>query len=336
MVTLSLRKLTKRFGAVAAVEQANLDVNAGEFLVIVGESGCGKTTTLRLIAGLEQPDSGTIFINGAPVNDIPVGRRNVQMIFQNYALWPHMRVFDADRYSNLTLPLKVRKWTSEKITEYLRPLAWKIGIDESHFNRKPTELSGGQQQRVALGRAIIAETPLCLMDEPLSNLDAQLRHEMRREIRSLQQKLGITMVYVTHDQTEAMTMADQVVLLRDGRIEQDGTPEALYNRPATAFTARFIGTPPMNVISLPGHARNGQWLGVRPEDIQIGGEGIAAVVESVEYLGADSIVACRAGSETVTVRVPRAPDYAAGAAVKLSWEASAVHYFDAATGLRSN
>ena len=156
MVSLSLRRVTKYFGAVTAVEQANLDVQCGEFLVIVGESGCGKTTTLRLIAGLENPDSGTIFINGAPVNDVPVGQRNVQMIFQNYALWPHMTGFRRkELYSNLTLPLKVRKWTSDKIAEFLRPLAWKIGIEESHFNRKPTELSGGQQQRVALGSAMV-------------------------------------------------------------------------------------------------------------------------------------------------------------------------------------
>jgi sn-glycerol 3-phosphate transport system ATP-binding protein len=173
------------------------------------------------------------------------------------------------------------------------------------------------------------------MDEPLSNLDAQLRHEMRREIRALQRKLGITMVYVTHDQTEAMTMADQVILLRDGRIEQDGTPEELYNRPATAFTARFIGTPPMNVATLPNNAAGGLLVGVRPEDIRIGTEGLPATVENVEYLGADSIVACRAGSETLTVRMPRATGLAPGAAVRLSWRPDATHYFDAVTGLRA-
>jgi sn-glycerol 3-phosphate transport system ATP-binding protein len=188
---------------------------------------------------------------------------------------------------------------------------------------------------VALGRAIIAETPLCLMDEPLSNLDAQLRQEMRREIRALQRKLGITMVYVTHDQTEAMTMADQVILLRDGHVEQDGTPEDLYNRPATAFAARFIGTPPMNVVTLPGHSASGLLLGVRPEDIRIGTDGVAAIVENVEYLGADSIVACRAGEETLTVRLPRAAHLTPGTGVRLSWNSAAAHYFDAATGLRA-
>jgi multiple sugar transport system ATP-binding protein len=240
MVTLSLRKLTKRFGAVAAVDQANLDVNAGEFLVIVGESGCGKTTTLRLIAGLEQPDSGTIFINGAPVNDIPVGRRNVQMIFQNYALWPHMRVFDADRYSNLTLPLKVRKWTSEKITEYLRPLAWKIGIDESHFNRKPTELSGGQQQRVALGRAMVTSPQIMLMDEPLSNIDPPNRLKMRHEILSFHKENRLTTLYVTHNLADGVALADRIAVMREGRFEQADTPEDLMRHPATDYVADFF------------------------------------------------------------------------------------------------
>ena len=240
MVTLSLRKLTKRFGAVAAVDQANLDVNAGEFLVIVGESGCGKTTTLRLIAGLEQPDSGTIFINGAPVNDIPVGRRNVQMIFQNYALWPHMRVFDADRYSNLTLPLKVRKWTSEKITEYLRPLAWKIGIDESHFNRKPTELSGGQQQRVALGRAMVTSPQIMLMDEPLSNIDPPNRLKMRQEILNFHKENRLTTLYVTHNLADGVALADRIAVMREGRFEQAATPEELMRHPATEYVADFF------------------------------------------------------------------------------------------------
>jgi multiple sugar transport system ATP-binding protein len=240
MVSLSLRKLTKRFGAVAAVDQANLDVNAGEFLVVVGESGCGKTTTLRLIAGLEQPDSGTIFINGAPVNDIPVGRRNVQMIFQNYALWPHMRVFDADRYSNLTLPLKVRKWTSEKITEYLRPLAWKIGIDESYFNRKPNELSGGQQQRVALGRAMVTSPRIMLMDEPLSNIDPPNRLKMRQEILNFHKENRLTTIYVTHNLADGVALADRIAVMREGRFEQADTPENLMRHPATDYVADFF------------------------------------------------------------------------------------------------
>ena len=241
MVPLSLRKLTKSFGAVPAVDHANLDVNGGEFLVIVGESGCGKTTTLRLIAGLEQPDSGTIFINGSSVNDVPVGQRGVQMIFQNFALWPHMKVFDHDRYSNLSLPLRVRKWSSDKIAEFLRPLAWKVGIEESFFKRKPSELSGGQQQRVALARALAPNPDILLLDEPLSNLDANLRGDMRFEIRRLHEDFRNTSIYVTHDQVEAMTMADRIVVMNAGKIEQVGTPEEVYERPRSRFVAKFIG-----------------------------------------------------------------------------------------------
>jgi len=249
------------------------------------------------------------------------------MVFQSYALFPHLSVAE-----NVVFGLSVRGVPLQERTERLARVAAMLGL-QGLLDRKPSQLSGGQQQRVALGRAIIAETPLCLMDEPLSNLDAQLRQEMRREIRALQRKLGITMVYVTHDQTEAMTMADQVILLRDGKIEQDGTPEELYNRPATAFTARFIGTPPMNVVGLSG---NGSLTGVRPEDVRISSEGREAVVESVEYLGADSVVACRIGSETMVARVAGASHYAPGTAVKLSWNPSAAHQFDAATGLRKN
>jgi sn-glycerol 3-phosphate transport system ATP-binding protein len=284
---------------------------------------------LRLIAGLEEVTSGRVWIGNADVTDLAPSQRRVSMVFQSYALFPHLTVAE-----NVVFGLEVRGVPAAERATRLARVAALLGL-QSLLQRKPSQLSGGQQQRVALGRAIIAETPLCLMDEPLSNLDAQLRLEMRREIRALQRKLGITMVYVTHDQTEAMTMADQVILLRDGRIEQDGAPEDLYNRPASAFTARFIGTPPMNVVTLPGQTAHGLLLGVRPEDIRIGSEGLPATVENVEYLGADSIVACRAGSETLTVRLPRAAHLAPGAGVKLSWQSTAAHYFDAATGLRA-
>ena len=230
-------------------------------------------------------------------------------------------------------------------------MAGLLGL-ERLLDRKPSQLSGGQQQRVALGRAIIAEKPVCLMDEPLSNLDAQLRHDMRREIRAIQQALGITMVYVTHDQVEAMTMADQVVLLREGRVEQDATPAELYARPATVFAARFIGTPPMNVLALedaPGgavvrgtdgpilrHGRGeGRLLGVRPEDVALtDGPGLAARVATVEYLGADSIVTCAAGGQTLAVRAPGRVELSAGARVTLSWKPDTTHVFDATTGAR--
>jgi multiple sugar transport system ATP-binding protein len=240
VVSVSLRRLTKRFGAVTAVDQANLDVNAGEFLVIVGESGCGKTTTLRLIAGLEQPDSGTIFINGTPVNDIPVGQRGVQMIFQNFALWPHMKVFDSERYSNLSLPLRVRKWSSDKIAEFLRPLAWKIGIEESFFKRKPTELSGGQQQRVALGRAMVTSPRVMLMDEPLSNIDPPNRLKMRQEVLSFHKENRLTTLYVTHNLADGIALADRIAVMRDGRFEQADTPEYLMRHPATKYVADFF------------------------------------------------------------------------------------------------
>ena len=330
MSAISVRGVTKAWGDARAVDDVSFETPAGRFVVLLGPSGCGKSTTLRLIAGLEEVSAGRVFINEADVTVLPPARRGIAMVFQSYALFPHLSVAE-----NIVFGLKVRRVAAPDRARRLERVAALLGL-EKLLERKPSQLSGGQQQRVALGRAIIAEAPLCLMDEPLSNLDAQLRHEMRREIRALQQKLGITMVYVTHDQTEAMTMADQVILLRAGRVEQDGTPEELYNRPATAFAARFIGTPPMNVVSLPGHVKAGQLIGVRPEDIRIGSDGIDATVESVEYLGADSIVACRAGTEPITVRVPRAVRYAAGAPVKLSWDPSAAHYFDAASGLRTN
>jgi sn-glycerol 3-phosphate transport system ATP-binding protein len=327
---ISVRGVTKAWGDAHAVDDVSFEAAAGRFVVLLGPSGCGKSTTLRLIAGLEEVSAGQVFINEADVTALPPARRGIAMVFQSYALFPHLSVAE-----NIVFGLKVRRVDAPERVRRLERVAALLGLEQL-LERKPSQLSGGQQQRVALGRAIIAEAPLCLMDEPLSNLDAQLRHEMRREIRALQQKLGITMVYVTHDQTEAMTMADQVILLRAGRIEQDGTPEQLYNRPATAFAARFIGTPPMNVVSLSGHVKAGQLIGVRPEDIQIGKEGLDATVESVEYLGADSIVACRAGTEPIAVRVPRAVRYATGAPVKLSWNPSAAHYFDATSGLRTN
>jgi len=328
MADVRLAGITKNWGTTAAVEDVSFSAPAGHLVALLGPSGCGKSTTLRLIAGLETASAGTIVIADRDVTTLPPAKRGVSMVFQSYALFPHLSVAE-----NILFGLRVRDVPRAERDARLKRAAGILGLD-ALLERKPSQLSGGQQQRVALGRAIIAETPLCLMDEPLSNLDAQLRQEMRREIRALQRKLGITMVYVTHDQTEAMTMADQVILLRDGHVEQDGTPEDLYNRPASAFAARFIGTPPMNVVTLPGHAAGGLLLGVRPEDIRIGTDGIPAVVENVEYLGADSIIACRAGSESLTVRLARAAHLPPGTAVKLSWNSAAAHYFDAATGCR--
>jgi ABC-type sugar transport system ATPase subunit len=240
VVSLSLRGLTKKFGRIPAVDQANLDVNSGEFLVVVGESGCGKTTTLRLIAGLEAPDAGTIFIGGVSVNDIPVGKRNVQMIFQNFALWPHMRVFDERRYSNLSLPLKVRKLADGKIGELLRPLARRVGIADSFFKRKPTELSGGQQQRVALGRAMATAPQILLMDEPLSNIDPPNRLRMRGEILKFHQENRLTTIYVTHNVADGIAMADRIAVMRSGRFEQTDTAENLIRSPASDYIADFF------------------------------------------------------------------------------------------------
>ncbi len=223
-----------------AVDNANLDVNAGAFLVIVGESGCGKTTILRLIAGLETLDNGTIFINGERVNDVPVGQRGVQMIFQNFALWPHMKVFDEQRYSNLTLPLRVRKWSKDRIAEFLRPLAWKIGIEESFFKRKPTELSGGQQQRVALGRAMVTSPRVMLMDEPLSNIDPPNRLKMRQEIKAFHKENRLTTLYVTHNLADGIALADRIAVMHEGRFEQVDTAENLMRHPANEYVADFF------------------------------------------------------------------------------------------------
>lgn len=240
MVSLILRQLTKKFGSVVAVDQANLTVNDGEFLVIVGESGCGKTTTLRLIAGLETPDSGTIYIGGIPVNDVPVGHRGVQMIFQNYALWPHMRVFDERAYTNLTLPLKIRKWSRQKIREFMRPLTQRLGIEESFFRRKPQELSGGQQQRVALGRAMTTSPRVLLMDEPLSNIDPPNRLKMRAEILKFHRENRLTTLYVTHNLADGLALGDRIAVMRAGHFEQVDTAENLMRQPATDYVADFF------------------------------------------------------------------------------------------------
>jgi sn-glycerol 3-phosphate transport system ATP-binding protein len=316
-------------------------------IVLLGPSGCGKSTTLRLIAGLETVSAGRILIDNTDVTALPPSRRSIAMVFQSYALFPHLSVAE-----NIVFGLKVRRVPAAERATRLARVADLLGLS-ALLNRKPSQLSGGQQQRVALGRAIIAEKPVCLMDEPLSNLDAQLRAEMRREIRALQRELRITMVYVTHDQTEAMTMADHVILLRAGRIEQDATPATLYAKPASVFAARFIGTPPMNVVTLadarggavvrgtdgpvvldaPGH---GVLLGVRPEDVRLTDRaGVPARVTAVEYLGADSIVTCAVGGEMLALRIAGRTELAEGAPVQLTWSADAIRLFDAASGHRA-
>ncbi len=322
MSAIQLEGIAKHWGESRALDGITFAAQPGSFVVLLGPSGCGKSTTLRLIAGLDVPTAGTIRIAGRDVTALPPAARGLSMVFQSYALFPHLTVAE-----NIVFGLRVRKVRDRDAK--LKRVAELLGL-EGLLARKPSQLSGGQQQRVALGRAIVAETPVCLMDEPLSNLDAQLRGEMRREIRSLQQRLGITMVYVTHDQTEAMTMADRVVLLRGGRIEQVGTPEELYAHPQTAFTAGFIGAPPMNLMKL-----NGGLTGVRPEDMRLGTrEGMEAKVESVEYLGADSLVAAKSGEHSVLVRVAGRAAVNTGDAVRIAWHSNDEHHFDAQTGER--
>ena len=240
MISLAVDDLTKRFGSIVAVDHANLSANDGELLAIIGASGCGKTTLLRLIAGLEDPDSGTIFVDGAPVNDLPPGKRGVQMIFQNFALWPHMKVFDERKFTNLSFPLKIRNWSKEKIREGIRQISQNLGIEESFFPRRPQELSSGQQQRVALGRAMTTTPRIMLMDEPLSNLDPPSRIKMRSEILKFHRDHRLTTLYVTHDLSDAIALGDRIGLMRDGRFEQVASTEELIHHPANQYVADFF------------------------------------------------------------------------------------------------
>lgn len=244
MAGVSLQNITKRFGQVVAVSDANLEVYDEEFLVLVGPSGCGKSTTLRMIAGLEEITEGNIYIGDVLVNDIPPKDRDIAMVFQNYALYPHM-----DVYNNMAFGLKLRKFPRTEVDQRVKEAAQMLGI-ENLLDRKPKALSGGQRQRVAVGRAIVREPKVFLMDEPLSNLDAKLRVQMRAELSKLHSRLRTTAIYVTHDQTEAMTMGDRIVVMKDGFIQQVGAPLEIYDHPVNVFVAGFIGTPPMNFIDV--------------------------------------------------------------------------------------
>ncbi|MEO8508682.1 MAG: ABC transporter ATP-binding protein [Betaproteobacteria bacterium] len=336
---------TTAAGNVRAVDSVSFALAEGSLNVLLGPSGCGKSTTLRLIAGLETTDGGRITIGDRDVTRLPPAKRNIAMVFQSYALFPHLSVAE-----NILFGLRVRRVPPGECDSRLARVADLLGLS-ALLVRKPSQLSGGQQQRVALGRAIINEAPVCLMDEPLSNLDAQLRAEMRTEIRALQRKLGITMVYVTHDQVEAMSMADRVILMNSGRIEQNGTPVDLYETPANAFVARFIGTPPMNLLLLEGGPDGaviagtegpvvlpadcaGGMLGVRPEHVELGFErGVRAVIEGIEYLGGDSLLTCRIGGQSLAVRAPGSVGLKRDDPAWLSWAAGAQHFF-AADGVR--
>ena len=346
MSEIVLEEVSKHYGKVRAVDGVSLRAAAGKFLVLLGPSGCGKSTVLRLIAGLEDVTRGRILIGGRDVTRLDADKRRISMVFQSYALFPHLSVAE-----NIVFGLKVRRTPATERAERLARVASLVDLTEQ-LARKPSQLSGGQRQRVALARAVVAENKICLMDEPLSNLDAQLRHGMRVEIRALQQRLGMTVVYVTHDQVEAMSMADRVVLMREGRIEQEGSPEELYARPASVFAARFIGTPAMNLVALadgpqgavirgaPGTAvlpgrGAGRMLGLRPEHIElVAQDGVPGSVTSAEYHGADSVLTVRVGEESLLVRAPGRVGLGEGAEVRLGWKADAMHLFDAASGAR--
>jgi multiple sugar transport system ATP-binding protein len=347
---LSLRALGKRFGNVTAARNVDIEVDDGEFVAFLGPSGCGKSTILRLIAGLEEADSGRILIGGRDVTELPPGERRVAMVFQSYALYPHMTV-----EQNITFGLtgSDRAAVAEKVGAAARMLRL-----EDLLDRKPAELSGGQRQRVAIGRAVVREPDVFLFDEPLSNLDAALRSEMRIEIRRLRDRLGATMIYVTHDQVEAMTMADRIAVLNDGAVEQIGRPLELYRRPASLFVAGFIGSPRMNLLAtevatvkpdgvevgLPGGAslslpctavqvRQGDpaVLGVRPEHLRLDRDGdssLDAVVRYVERLGAETVVHVEAGDGVMlAVRLPGDLDMESGKPCRIGVPAGDCHLF---------
>src|SRR3954449_12737168 len=356
MAAVHVRKAEKYFGGTHVIRGVNVDIADGEFAVLVGPSGCGKSTLLRMIAGLEEITGGEIEIGGKIVNDMPPKERDIAMVFQNYALYPHMTVRD-----NMAFSLHLAKQSKAAVAERLRKAADILGLD-ALLDRYPRQLSGGQRQRVAMGRCIVRDPQVFLFDEPLSNLDAKLRVQMRTEIKELHQRLSTTSVYVTHDQIEAMTMADKIVVMRDGRVEQTGSPLEVYDHPVNQFVAGFIGSPAMNF--LPGVLRRangsarvefgeGVWLpapthaaaaqdgqqvlfGTRPEHMQLAGgdEGVATEVVVVEPTGADTQVFTKvAGIELTSVFRDRHA-FRPGEIIRLRPDPARAHLFDAASGVR--
>jgi multiple sugar transport system ATP-binding protein len=351
-VAVSLRRVRKRYGATDVIHGLDLDIRPGEFVVLVGPSGCGKSTLLRAIAGLEEVSAGEIVIGGEVVNDIDAADRDIAMVFQSYALYPHMTV-----RGNLSFALAARRSDARSIERRIANASSILGI-EALLDRYPRELSGGQRQRVAMGRAIVRDPRLFLFDEPLSNLDANLRVQMRVEIKALHRRLGCTAIYVTHDQTEAMTMADRIVLMREGRIEQVGAPLELYDRPATQFVARFIGSPSMNMIAgvaathadgpalltddghrfrLPADARvepgRAITLGVRAEHFALGApDGHACEIETTEPLGREILLYGNLGRQAICVAPGSRPAVAPGDTVRLGYDVDRACVFDAASG----
>ena len=360
MAIVELTNVVKKYGDVLAVESFNLTTNEGEFVVLVGPSGCGKTTTMRMIAGLETVTGGEIKIDGKNVVGMIPRERDVAMVFQNYALFPHMNVF-----GNMSFGLRLRKLPREKIESRVREAASILGI-EHLLGRKPKELSGGERQRVALGRAIVREPQVFLMDEPLSNIDAKLRVEMRAEIIKLQRRLGVTTFYVTHDQVEALSMGDRIVVMSKGKVQQVGTPKELYHNPDNRFVAGFIGSPSMNFIrvqvsekgtlsagenfnvALPNQLSDAVRskglreliLGVRPEHMRLAGNGqaenpIPGVVDVVEPQGSTTILQVSVGAGTkIIAQVNEQWGRQAGEHLQLSIPPDAIHLFDPATDQR--
>ena len=333
MASISLKNVVKRYGhgktAVPVLHGINAEISDREFIVIVGPSGCGKSTLLRMVAGLEEISGGDIAIGGRVVNNLEPAERDIAMVFQNYALYPHMTVFD-----NMAYGLKIKKVPIAEIKVRVDKAA-KI-LELGHLlERKPRELSGGQRQRVAMGRAIVRQPQVFLFDEPLSNLDAKLRAQTRLEIQKLHRELGITSLFVTHDQVEGMTLAERMIVMNAGNMEQFGTPEEVYHTPATTFVASFIGSPPMNLFKNAPSAKPGTILGIRPEHLDVGSTGWEVKVETVELLGAERLIYGRINGEQMIVRVEEgthapAPD----SVIHVQPRADRLHAFDATTGKR--
>ena len=337
MAVITLRDITKTYGkgkqALQVIHGVNAEIGDGEFVVIVGPSGCGKSTLLRMVAGLEEISSGEISIGNRVVNDLEPAERDIAMVFQNYALYPHMSVFD-----NMAYGLKIKKVPVDEIKARVDKAAGILELGK-FLDRKPRQLSGGQRQRVAMGRAIVRQPQVFLFDEPLSNLDAKLRAQTRLEIQKLHRELGITSLFVTHDQVEAMTLAQRMIVMNAGRMEQFGTPEEVYHRPASTFVASFIGSPPMNLMKSAPGAREGSIMGVRPEHLDIGSSGWEVKVETCELLGAERLIYGRLNGnmdgEQIIVRseeheTPPAPD----SIIRVAPREDRVHWFDAASGKR--
>ena len=325
MAAVSLKDVKKSYGALEVIHGVSARIADGEFVVIVGPSGCGKSTLLRMVAGLERISSGEVAIGERVVNELEPKDRDIAMVFQNYALYPHMSV-----YENMSYGLRIKRFSKADIDTRVRRAAGILEL-EPYLQRKPRELSGGQRQRVAMGRAIVREPAVFLFDEPLSNLDAKLRVQMRAELQALHRRLGTTSLYVTHDQVEAMTLAHRMIVMNAGRAEQIGTPLEVYARPATTFVAGFIGSPPMNLVP-----RGGKLLGVRPEDLEPCAQGeamLTAQVDLVEQLGADILIHGTIEGTRIVARQPASRNIALGS-LPLRFDPARAHYFDPASGSR--